>query len=125
MEGHAAKAILVVEDDSQVRRFVARVLRAEGYVVLEASCGREGLETFTSHGEKRIAVIITDVLLPNMSGPEMIDRILTLAPAVGVVFMTGDMAGASLWDGLHSRSILLRKPFTRAAVIEAIRRFGR
>jgi len=102
MEGHTA--ILVVEDDSQVRRFVGRVLRAEGYAVLEASCGQEGLETFTSHGEKRIAVIITDVLMPNMNGPEMIDRILTLAPAVGVVFMTADMAGASLSDRLPLNS---------------------
>jgi CheY-like chemotaxis protein len=126
MEDLTSKAILVVEDDSEVRRLVGRILRAEGYVVFEAGCGREGLETFTYHGEKRIAVIITDVRMPNMNGPEMIDHILTLAPAVGVVFMTGDMAGASLSDGLHSRTILLRKPFTRTALVESIRRcFGR
>jgi CheY-like chemotaxis protein len=121
VEDPDSQAILVVEDDSEVRQFVVRVLRAQGYVILEAGSGEEGLRTFQS-AQNRIELIVTDVRMPHMSGTEMIRQILAVAPTVGIVFMTGDMAGSSLSDELYRRSILLRKPFSRTTLLDTVRR---
>lgn len=80
--------ILLVEDEDAVRMFAARALKDKGYEVLEASNGSEAIEIAHKH-EGEIDLIITDVVMPGMDGPHMINEIRRFMPAVNVVFISG------------------------------------
>ncbi len=80
--------ILLVEDEAPVRNFAARALRNKGYTVLEADCGEAALEIIREHGNE-LHVIVSDVIMPGMNGPEMIKRILPQYPKVKVIFISG------------------------------------
>jgi CheY-like chemotaxis protein len=88
MNRDAPETILVVDDDSGVLRLVAAVLETAGYKILEATCGREGLERFSGH-RSDIGLVLSDLSMPTMTGSEMIRHILRIAPGVRVMFMTG------------------------------------
>ncbi|HEV7960447.1 MAG TPA: ATP-binding protein [Rhizomicrobium sp.] len=80
--------ILLVEDEEAVRSFAARALRLRGYHVLEASGGEEALE-FVTKGQHEIALLITDVVMPNMDGPTLVRHVKELKPDLAVIFMSG------------------------------------
>ncbi len=82
-----AAKILVVDDEPMVRRFVVTTLQSRGFAVFEASSGREGLKYFSEHDP--VDLVLTDVLMPIMTGPEMVQRILKIDPTVKVLFKTG------------------------------------
>src|SRR4051794_20243812 len=73
------QTILVVDDDAIILRFVGITLKRQGYAVHQANSGDEGLQYFTDHGGG-IAMVLTDVIMPGMSGPQMIERILAVQP---------------------------------------------
>jgi PAS domain S-box-containing protein len=82
------ETILLVEDESAVRSFIAEVLRHEGYRVIEAGSGREALATSDAFpGE--IHLLMTDVIMPRMSGPELSERLRTRRSNLSVLFMSG------------------------------------
>jgi CheY-like chemotaxis protein len=82
------ETILVVEDDHTVRDMIVRILVAEGYSVLEAQNGREALTTVEGR-TKPIALVLTDVAMPEMGGQELGTRLAALAPALRVMYMSG------------------------------------
>lgn len=80
--------ILLVEDEDAVRMFAARALKDKGYEILEASNGVEAIE-IAKQSENTIDLIITDVVMPGMDGPQMINNIREFLPEVKVVFISG------------------------------------
>jgi two-component system cell cycle sensor histidine kinase/response regulator CckA len=104
--------ILLVEDEDAVRMFASRALRDKGYSVLEAGNGTEAI-TFTENSETPIDLIITDVVMPGMDGPKMINEVKKLAPQMKVIFISG-YAEDSFRQKLDSEENIhfLQKPFS-------------
>ncbi|MBI1328242.1 MAG: response regulator [Alphaproteobacteria bacterium] len=80
--------ILIVEDETPVRMFSVRALKNKGYNVLEAEHGKKGLEVIEAHDGK-IDVIVTDVMMPHMDGPTMVNEVRKTHPDMKVVFISG------------------------------------
>jgi len=104
--------ILLVEDETPVRIFAARALRNKGYTVLEADCGETAIDLMQQHGHD-VEVIVTDVIMPGMNGPTMIDKIILQHPNVKVIFISGYAEDVFVNNYGSERSFnFLAKPFT-------------
>ncbi|MFO0739113.1 MAG: protein kinase [Labilithrix sp.] len=113
--------ILVVDDDDLVRRSIAKILERNGYRVLAASGSTEALDVARSQQGKRIGLVIMDVLLPGVTGPELGRRLNDLLPAK-VLFVSGFSAeSAPIEDAKVTPEMLLQKPFTQAALLARVR----
>ena len=110
--------ILVVEDDDGVRGFATRVLERAGYRVLSASGGAAALETY---GGEPIDLLVTDVVMPSMSGREVADRLSARRPGLRVMFMSGHADATIGKHGVLDPDIrYLPKPFTAQSLILAV-----
>jgi len=100
---------------------VGRTLRRHGYVVLEAGDAAEALETAAQH-HGNIDLVLSDVVMPRMDGPEMIRRLREARPDVRVLFMSG-YTGVAFMErrGLGAEANVLEKPFTAHELLEAVR----
>jgi two-component system, cell cycle sensor histidine kinase and response regulator CckA len=119
--GSGSGTILLVEDELAVRELVEAILTSHGYNVLTAETAAHA--TTVSRGyAQRIDVLLTDVVMPGGTGPELAKELLTQRPGLKVVYMTG-YAGESLAEeGLNAEGVaLLQKPFTAGALEEKIR----
>ncbi|MFN0249880.1 MAG: ATP-binding protein [Kofleriaceae bacterium] len=113
-----ARTILLVEDESPIRRLVQRVLNADGYVVLSAEHAEQALSLVKSH-HGRIDLLLTDVVLPGMSGPVLFDR-LREHTIERVIFMSGHARDALKGSTLPGGASFLPKPFTVADLHSAL-----
>jgi CheY-like chemotaxis protein len=99
----ATDTILVVDDEPEVRSVLAGMLREMGFTVLEASSGPEALELSAKHrGE--IHLLLTDLIMPGMTGRLLADTLLAQRPGMDVIFMSGyvdDSRQGTLEPGLH------------------------
>ncbi|TAK16640.1 MAG: response regulator, partial [Acidobacteria bacterium] len=115
------ETVLVVEDNSAVRNLVVNVLRANGYNVLTAENGREAIQLAAARPD-RIDLLLTDVIMPEMGGKELVERLLQDRPTLKVLYMTGYFGDAA---GMHGATdgggALLRKPFTPAVLCQKVR----
>jgi two-component system, cell cycle sensor histidine kinase and response regulator CckA len=108
------ETILVVEDEAAVRRLTCRILKREGYTVLEAPDGPQALDTWDAHpGE--IDLLLTDVVMPGMSGKELAERL-----GIEPVFMSGYTDDVMLRHGLEGLR-LVQKPFDAQTLLGAVR----
>jgi len=114
-----AASILIVEDDEPLRPVVARVLRRNGYEVVEAASGTEAEERALAHG-MAFDLLLVDVGLPDLSGPEVVERLQQRWPAVKVLLVSGFSRAALAERGLGPGPHLLEKPFSPAALLERI-----
>jgi DNA-binding NtrC family response regulator len=112
--------ILVVDDDAIVRRFVAMTLGRNGFQVHQADSGEGGLKSFLEHRED-LSMVLTDIVMPGMSGPQMVERILASEPGVCVLFMTGTATDNRLSREAAQAYKLIHKPFTPARLLENVR----
>lgn len=104
--------ILLVEDETPVRTFAARALGNKGYKVLEADSAETALDIINQQGE-RIQIIITDVIMPGMTGPDMVVKILETYPDIKVIFISGYAEDAFVNSYGPDREFnFLPKPFT-------------
>jgi PAS domain S-box-containing protein len=116
----AAGTVLVVEDEVSVRRLASRVLRARGYRVLEASDGVEALQLVDRFGGP-LDLVLTDIIMPGLSGPALVERLLPATPELKVLYITGYSEDAIREHGLLPQGgALLEKPFTAHQLAERV-----
>jgi two-component system cell cycle sensor histidine kinase/response regulator CckA len=107
-----AGTILLVEDEDPVRLFSARALRNKGYKVIEAKSGEAALEVITS-GTEKVELLITDVVMPRMDGPNLVKHVRELHPDMKVIFISGYTEDAFRKRLDHDTDIhFLPKPFS-------------
>jgi PAS domain S-box-containing protein len=111
--------ILLVEDDVIMRRLTRRMLEEHGYKVLEAEDGKSALDLIGSHSGS-IDLILTDVVMKGMNGPEIVLRLIESQPAIKVVYMSGYTGELVANQGIDSGIRLMEKPFTRADLLKTI-----
>jgi PAS domain S-box-containing protein len=111
------KLVLFVEDEQALRRVVRKTLEKAGYSVVEASTPTEALSLLD--GGERPQILLTDVVLPEMPGPELAERAASAAPDIATVFISG-YAEDELERRAISASRLLRKPFTSTELLNAL-----
>ena len=117
----AAEVILVVEDELSVRSVMKRALEDAGYRVLEAGRAAEAIEVLTTHSGQ-ISLVLTDVVMPGTSGPELADRIKQWTPYIPVLFTSGYTDGEIARRGLlQPGAVFLQKPFTPDALVRSVR----
>jgi len=117
-----SETILVVEDEAGVRELAGQFLKAQGYTVLEAKDGIEALEIAARH-EGTIHVILTDMIMPRMSGTELVKRLKAIRPDMKAAYMTGyaEYATSGNETPSNQQSSILQKPFSSTSLAEMIR----
>jgi CheY-like chemotaxis protein len=115
------ETLLLVEDDPEVRKVMARALRVAGYTVVEAEDGEQAL--FVAAAQRgKIDALVTDVVMPRMGGPELVTRLRRMRPGLRVLFASGyTEQGAAFSEILDASSTFLQKPFTDRSLTQALR----
>ena len=116
---NAPKTILVVDDEPAVLELVRIILSRQGYEVLVAENGRKALETCGQHPGV-IDLLLTDVMMPGMSGFALVRGVRSLNPNLPVLYMTGGTLAGLVDDELDPKSNLVRKPFSSETLVRAV-----
>jgi PAS domain S-box-containing protein len=115
------ETVLLVEDENGVRELARQYLETSGYKVIEASNGNEALELAAAY-DGTIHLLMTDVVMPGISGRELADRISVIRPDIRILFMSGYTEQAVVHHGIVAEdSILLQKPFTFGTLASKLR----
>ncbi len=115
------ETVLVVEDEDGVRKLVRSVLESRGYRVLEADSGETALELSSFH-EGEIDLLVTDVIMPKMSGRDLAEALVLLRPDIKVLFLSGYADRAVIEHGiLDTGAAFMQKPFTPEALTRKVR----
>jgi two-component system cell cycle sensor histidine kinase/response regulator CckA len=118
----ALPSILIVDDEKVVRDLLREWLVSEGYPVLEAEDGKTALQLITQRS-LRIGLLITDVIMPQMNGRELANRVSSIRPRLRVLFISAYASEVLTGLGLCPEGVdLLRKPFDKTKLIGQVRR---
>ncbi len=113
--------ILVVEDEAGIRALVRKILRRQGYEVLEAANGQDALALCREHAQ-RIELLITDVLMPQMGGRELVERLQTQGHDMKVLYVSGYTDDTTVYSGdLPPGTAFLQKPFTLGSLLDKVK----
>ena len=115
-----SEVVLLVEDEDQVRKLASEFLQGCGYIVLEARDGREGLSVCEGH-QGKIDLLLSDVVMPELGGRELAERILPMRPDIKVLFMSGHTQDVILKEGVKAGTPFLQKPFTPSDLANKVR----
>ncbi len=117
-----SETILLVEDEEMVRKLACTVLEKNGYTVLEASNGDEALDVVQGRNGNPIHLVVTDVVMPGMSGRQLADRLVSLRPEIKILYMSGYTDDAIVHHGVLDPGIAyIQKPFTPDALASKVR----
>jgi PAS domain S-box-containing protein len=115
------ETILLVEDESNLRRLACQYLETQGYQVLEAADGAAAVQICAAH-QGDIDMLLTDVIMPGMNGRELARRILSLRPSIKVLYMSGYTENTISHNGMLDPGVnLLQKPFNLQSLKERVR----
>jgi two-component system cell cycle sensor histidine kinase/response regulator CckA len=115
-----SESILVVDDEPAVLSITCALLARSGYAVMQADCGERALE-ICDKGTQRVDLLLTDVVMPKMQGPELAQIMRELYPQIRVLFMSGYQDHRCGADASHGPARLLPKPFSPDALLNAVR----
>jgi two-component system cell cycle sensor histidine kinase/response regulator CckA len=117
--GH--EKILLVEDEDAVRSVAARVLLNQGYTIIQARNGQEALTLLEDLGES-LDLVLTDVVMPDMSGPALAEQLRARWPALKLLYMSGYAAGDKVPFGTEQGGeSFLQKPFSSEDLTQKVR----
>ena len=115
------ETVLIVEDEESVRTSVRRILAKCGYTTIEALNGADAIRKFAEFPDS-IDLVITDLLMPEMGGRELVDRLMVTKPDLKVIFMSGYAEDAVAFDGvLANGAAFIGKPFSLQTFATAVR----
>jgi CheY-like chemotaxis protein len=115
------ETVLAVEDNKDVRRMAAQILRRQGYRVLEAANGGEALLVCEKLKEE-IHLLLTDVVMPGMSGQELAQRLSFLRPEMKILYMSGYSDDSIVSYGILNEKVdFIPKPFSLEALVNRVR----
>jgi DNA-binding NtrC family response regulator len=116
-----AGTILLVEDDDAVRHVTARILRDNGYTVLETRRPSEA-RVLCAESKTTIDLLLTDIVMPETSGPKLAQELSSLYPSLHVLYMSGYSGVAPLYDrSVSGEAAYIEKPFAASALVEKVR----
>jgi two-component system, cell cycle sensor histidine kinase and response regulator CckA len=119
--GGTGTTVLLAEDNAAVRGLASHLLQSLGFAVLEATTGDEALAVATGH-PGRIDLLVTDVVMPGLPGPDLAHRLAAARPGLRVLFMSGYPDDAVFRHGiLEPGSEFLQKPFTQIGFVQKVR----
>ena len=114
------ETILLVEDDEAVRKFTKAILEKEGYLVIEAAEGEEALSKASTCMD--VALLVTDMVMPRMSGRELARKLKEMCPVVNVLFVSGYTENAIVHNGVLDAGLdFLQKPFSSREFLAKVR----
>jgi two-component system cell cycle sensor histidine kinase/response regulator CckA len=117
-----SETILIAEDEPSVRGLAVRALRERGYTLIEAANGEEAFHIAQEQDDKRINLLLTDVVMPQMGGKQLADQLKMLQPDIKVLFISGYADNAIGDHGvLEPGTNFLQKPFTPTALAQRVR----
>jgi len=120
VEERGMETILLVEDEEAVRAVIRKMLLANGYAVLDARHGRDALQVAARH-RGTIDLLVTDVVMPEMGGRELAERLAAQRPELRVLFISGYTSDEVLRKGVGTEGAFVQKPFTSDVLLRSIR----
>ena len=111
--------ILIADDESALRHALVEILRSNGYNVLEAETSTQALEMARQH-QGQLDILLTDIVMPGLRGPELARRVARAHPEVQIVYMSGYAEGFPEAQ-LPANSAFLQKPFRFATLLEQLK----
>ena len=116
------ETILLVEDEASLRDLSSRILQIQGYTILEAANGDEALRVISKHGENNIDLVVTDVVMPQMGGTVLADKLKILRPNIKILFTSGYTDKTIVNYGVLEEGIdFLQKPFALDVLVRKVR----
>jgi len=115
------ETILAVDDDRSVLRLTNSILTFYGYTVIGVDSGEKALELFTVEPEITVDLLLVDIVMPGMNGPELVDHIWRLRPGLPALYCSGYSGKEFLWPEIARKISYLAKPFTAFQLTKGIR----
>jgi PAS domain S-box-containing protein len=116
------ETILAVEDEIEVRKLVAQILKGQGYTVIEASDGEEAIKVAQKNSGNKIHLLLTDVVMPGMSGRQLAVTLGLQHPNMKILYMSGYTDNAIVHHGVLEEGVnYIQKPFTLDALARKVR----
>jgi len=116
------ETILLVEDEAAVRNLTAHVLREQGYTVLEAANGIEAMNVIRDRDKEEIHLLLTDVVMPQMGGKELAERLKNIRPNTKILFTSGYPDSTIIYQGLLDPDVdFIAKPLSPSTLVRKVR----
>lgn len=114
------ETILLVEDDDALRRMVRTILQESGYTVLEAADGTDAQRVYSDHPQS-IDLLLTDVVIPGLNGPQLAEQLVRLQPGIRVLFTSAFIADSQTRQRFMRDVCFLSKPFSPRELVNKVR----
>jgi CheY-like chemotaxis protein len=120
--GIGSETILLVEDDEAIRTVTAAILRALGYQIYPMADSKEAFEMFAGPNAPPFELLLSDIVMPNLGGRELADRMRSVKPDLKVLFMSGYVDDPVILQAVQEAAVpFLEKPFTRETLAKKVR----